>query len=84
MGNLVLFILSFPGDSDGKESTCSAGGPGSIPGLGRSPTPVFLLGESPWTEEPGRYSPWGHKESNLTERLSTAHSENTTEVPPVC
>ena len=32
VGNLVLFILSFPGDSDGKESTCSAGGPGSIPG----------------------------------------------------
>ena len=31
---------------------------GSIPGLGRSPgggqpTPVFLPGESPWTEEPG-------------------------------
>ena len=32
VGNLVLFILSFPGDSDGKESTCSAGGLGSIPG----------------------------------------------------
>ena len=26
-----------PGDSDGKESACNAGGPGSIPGLGRSP-----------------------------------------------
>ena len=26
----------FPGGSDGKESTCSAGDPGSIPGLGRS------------------------------------------------
>ena len=27
-----------------------------VPGLERSwqPTPVFLLGESPWTEEPGR------------------------------
>ena len=24
----------------------------------------------PWTEEPGRlYSPWGHKESDTTERL---------------
>ena len=21
----------------------------------------------PWTEEPGRYSPWGHKESDTTE-----------------
>ena len=28
---------AFPGSSDGKESACSAGDPGSIPGLGRSP-----------------------------------------------
>ena len=27
----------FPGGSDGKESSCSAGHPGMIPGLGRSP-----------------------------------------------
>ena len=27
----------FPGGSDGKESACNAGDPGSIPGLGRSP-----------------------------------------------
>ena len=27
----------FPGGLDGKESTCNAGDPGSIPGLGRSP-----------------------------------------------
>ena len=49
----------FPDGSDSKESTCSVGDLGSIPGLGRSPwrrawqpTPVFLPGESPWTEEP--------------------------------
>ena len=35
------------------------------------PTPVFLPGESPWIEEPG---PWGHKESDMTELLSTGHS----------
>ena len=29
--------LGFPGSSAGKEPTCNAGGPGSIPGLGRSP-----------------------------------------------
>ena len=28
--------LGIPGGSDGKESTCSAGDPGWIPGLGRS------------------------------------------------
>ena len=25
------------------------------------PTPAFLPGESPWTEEPGGYSPGGHR-----------------------
>ena len=30
-------LLGIPGDSVGKESTCSEGGLGSIPGLGRSP-----------------------------------------------
>ena len=27
----------FPGGSDGKESACNDGDPGSVPGLGRSP-----------------------------------------------
>ena len=37
------------------------------------PTPLFLPGESPWTEELGRlHSPWGHKESDTNEQLSTA------------
>ena len=30
-------FLGFPGGLDGKESTCSVGDLGSIPGLGRSP-----------------------------------------------
>ena len=29
--------MTFPDSSAGKESTCSVGDPGSIPGLGRSP-----------------------------------------------
>ena len=32
-----VFEHHFPGSSAGKESTCNAGDPGSIPGLGRSP-----------------------------------------------
>ena len=31
-----MFLIGFPGDSDSKESACSAGDPGSIPGSGRS------------------------------------------------
>ena len=41
---------------------------GLIPGLGRSPRegdPVFWPGEFH-----GLYSPWGHKELDMTERLS--------------
>ena len=30
-----------------------------------------LAGESLWTEEPDGYSPWGRKEFDMTERLST-------------
>ena len=40
--------LGFPHSSVGKESTCNAGDPGSIPGLGRSP------GE--WKGYPVQYS----------------------------
>ena len=29
--------MDFPGGSDGKETACNAGDPGSIPGLGKSP-----------------------------------------------
>ena len=32
-----MYIQSFPGGSDGKESACNAGNLGSIPGSGRSP-----------------------------------------------
>ena len=32
-----LRSTTFPGISAGKESTCSAGDPGSVPGSGRSP-----------------------------------------------
>ena len=33
----LIMVMGFPGDSDGKESVCSAGNPGSIPGSGRFP-----------------------------------------------
>ena len=34
---LVYWCLGFPGGSDGKESACNAGDPGSIPESGKSP-----------------------------------------------
>ena len=48
-------VLGFPGGSDGKESACNAGDPGSIPGLGRSPGGGhgYPLQDS-WLENPSR------------------------------
>ena len=58
----------FPGGSDGKESACNAGDPGSIPGSGRfpwrrewQPTLVFLPGEFYGHRSLVGYSPWGPK-----------------------
>ena len=53
------FIEGFPGGSDGKESTCSAGDPGLIPGSGISLEKATTTHSSilawtiPWTEDPG-------------------------------
>ena len=55
------------------ESACNAGDLVSIPGLERSPGEgnathsSILAWRSPWTEEPGGYSPWGHKEPDMTD-----------------
>ena len=55
----------FPGGSDGKESTYNAGDLGLIPELGRSPG-VGL--ENPHGQRSlAGYSPWGYKESDMTE-----------------
>ena len=103
--------MGFPDRSVGKESTCNAGDPGSIPGSGRSPVEgigyplqyswaslVSQLIKNPpamheiWVQSlgwedplekrkathsvfwPGEfhtlYSPWGHKELDMTKRLS--------------
>ena len=67
----------FPGGSDGKESACNVGDLGSVSWLRRSPgswqpTPVFLPGEFHGQRSPVAYSLWGHKESDMAERLTHA------------
>ena len=75
----------FPGGLDGKKSACNAGDLGSIPGLGWTLagrawqlTPVFLPGESPWTEGPGGLQAmrsqrdrhdWAVKHSTVVEKI---------------
>ena len=81
----LLFLVSFalvhsfhpflecPGGSDGEESACNAGDLGLILGLGRSSEEGngYLLGESHGQKSLVGYSPWAHKESDVTERLNT-------------
>ena len=72
--------MSFPGGSAGEESACNMGDLGSIPGLGRPLAEVhgnplqYSCLENPHTQRSLEgYSPWGHKELDTIERLSTAH-----------
>ena len=70
-------FLGFPCGSDGKESSCNVEYLGSIPGLGRSHRGGYgsLLQYSCLKNPHGQrylagYSPWGHKQSDMTERLN--------------
>ena len=73
--------MGFPGGSDSKESTCNAGDLGLIPGLGRShagglgnPLQYSCLENPHGQRSLMGNSPWGRKELDRTERLSTAQS----------
>ena len=75
--------MGFPGGSERKESACSVGDQGSIPGLGRSPggghgNPLqySCLLNSHERRSLADYSPWDHKELDMAERLSTSIPQN--------
>ena len=70
--------MGFPGGSDGEESARDVEDLGSIPGSGRSPggghgNPLqYSYMEHPHGQRGLMgYGPWGCKESDMTERLST-------------
>ena len=68
-------------DSDSKESACNAGDLGSIPGWesplekGMATHSSILAWRIPQTEESGGLQSWGHKESDMTERLTLFKTE---------
>ena len=67
--------MGFSVGSDSKESACNAGDLSLIPGLGRffekgNVYPLFLPGESHGQRRMAGYSPWGYKESDMTEQLT--------------
>ena len=77
--SVLEFGTGFPGGSD--ESACNAGDLGSIPRLGRSPggghaNPLqySCLGKSKRQRSLACCSRWGHKESDMTEKLSHTHT----------
>ena len=59
------------GGSDGEESACNAGDPGSIPGRslakGMTTQSSILVWRIPWTVEPSGLQPCGCKELDRTE-----------------
>ena len=71
--SVTILIFEFvPGSLVGKETACSVGDPGSIPGLGRFPGEgnathsSILPWRTPWTEEPGMLQSMGLRESDMT------------------
>ena len=70
----IPVFLSFPGGSDSKESACNAGDLGLIPGLGRShggghgnPLQYSYLKIPMDRRSLVGCSPWGCRESDMTE-----------------
>ena len=69
--------MGLPGWLSGKESTCQCRRHGFNPWVGKilwsrksQSTPVFWPGKSHWQRCLVGYSPWGYKESDMTDQLS--------------
>ena len=68
---VVLVVKNLPANSGGLRDA------GSIPGLGRSPgegngnSLQYSFLENPHGQSLAGNSPWGHRESDMTEQLST-------------
>ena len=79
--NLQLILNnSFPGGSNGKESACNARdldqSLGQEDALEKemSTHSSILAWENPWTEEPGGYSPWGRRESDMAKQITDRYA----------
>ena len=76
----TLAFLGFPDGSDGKEPACNVGDLGSVSGLGwtlgggghGNPLQYSCLENPHGHRGLVGYSPWDHKETDMTEWLSTA------------
>ena len=78
----LLYFKWITKNFPGKESASNAGDLGSIPGLGRAPggghgNPLqYSCLENPHGQRSlAGHSPWGRKQSDVTERLGTEHKQ---------
>ena len=79
----LMLPQGFPGNSDGKQSPCRVRGCVQIPWRRAwQHTSVSLTGASHGQRSLAGYSPWGHKESDTTDWLST-HKHNAPSSLPV-
>ena len=83
--------MDFPGGSNGKE--CTMGDQGDLVQSlgwkdpleeGMSTHTLIFPGQFHGQRSLQGYSPWGHKELYMTERLSTAQNGNRASPPTVC
>ena len=79
---ITTIVRGLPWWLRGKESTCNAGDPVLMPGLGRfpwrkewHPTPLFLPGESHRQRSPVGYRPEGLEESDTTEATENTQQQ---------
>ena len=75
---VCIHISGFPGDAVVKNQSAMPETQevcvGRSPREERQPFPVFLPGKSHGQRSLAGYSPWGHREPHMTERLSTTHN----------
>ena len=75
---MVLVVKSLPANAGDLRDAALIPGLGRSPGGGHgNPLQCSLLENLHGQKSPGGYSPWGCKESDMTEQLSLANLSNT-------
>ena len=69
-------VKNLPDNAGDEREVSSVPGWGKSPGGGNGNHSSILAWKIPWTEEPGGYHPWSHKESDTTDQLSMHNVRN--------
>ena len=68
---LVVIGNWLPANAEDTRDVGLITGLGRCPGEGNGNALEYPVWKIPWTEEPGSYSSWGHRELDVIGRLST-------------